>query len=71
MACLPYASYCVASYAYCLCVASYALRRMRCVSLRRCVVLRFISLVRCVAMLLVRFGLYCVAFCIALRFVLR
>ena len=46
---------------------AYALRRMRCVSLRRCVVLRFVSLVRCVAMLLVRFVLYCVAYCVALR----
>ena len=38
---------------------AYALRRMRCVSLRRCVVLRFVSLVR--------FVLYCVAYCVALR----
>lgn len=68
MACLPYASYCVASYAYCLCVASYALRFVE--ALRR-VAFHFASALRCDVASAFRFilrcVLYCVAFCIALR----
>ena len=68
MACLPYASYCVASYAYCLFVASYALRFVE--ALRR-VAFHFASALRCDVASAFRFilrcVLYCVAFCIALR----
>ena len=72
MACLPYASCCVASYAYCLCVASYALRFVE--ALRR-VAFRFASALRCDVASAFRFVLRCVLYCvegvsrIALRFV--
>ena len=63
---------------------AYALRRMRCVSLRRCVVLRrrmlcvvfrFVSALRCDVASAFRFVLRCISYCvesvsrIALRFV--
>ena len=74
MACLPYASCCVASYAYCLCVASCCVSLRRCVVLRRRmlrIVFRFASAFR----FALRCVLRCVAYCvegvsrIALRFV--
>ena len=62
MARLPYASCCVASYAYCLCVASYALRFVE--ALRR-VAFRFASALRCDVASAFRFVLRCVLRCVA------